>query len=115
MGKNPLILTTDVIIHFIPSQTIVFRILTRRSFHPYSVADIFQILYYYLIVLTILHFVYFVFFHTRIFLPSCPIFIHDRILSVADYNSTRVGVVVVVVVVVVEILFCNGITWKALS
>ena len=35
------------------------------------------------------------------------IFVRDGILSVADYNSTRVGVVVVVVVVY---LFCNGIT-----
>ena len=34
-------------------------------------------------------------------------FVCDGILSVADYNSTRVGVVVVVVVVS---LFCNGIT-----
>ena len=31
------------------------------------------------------------------------IFVRDGILSVADYNSTRVGVVVVVVVVVVAI------------
>ena len=42
-------------------------------------------------------------------------FVRDGILSVADYNSTRVGVVevvviVVVVVVVVVSLFCNGIT-----
>ena len=37
------------------------------------------------------------------------IFVRDGILSVTDYNSTRVGVVVVVVVVVVT-LFCNGIT-----
>ena len=36
------------------------------------------------------------------------IFVRDGILSVADYNSTRVGVVVVVVVVVY--LFRNGIT-----
>ena len=36
--------------------------------------------------------------------------VRDGILSVADYNSTRVGVVVVVVVVVVVTLFCNGIT-----
>ena len=35
------------------------------------------------------------------------IFVRDGILSVADYNSTRVGVVVVVVVVT---LFFNGIT-----
>ena len=31
----------------------------------------------------------------------CFVFVRDGILSVADYNSTRVGVVVVVVVVVV--------------
>ena len=41
-------------------------------------------------------------------------FVRDGILSVADYNSTRVGVVVVVVVVIVVVvvvsLFCNGIT-----
>ena len=37
-------------------------------------------------------------------------FVRDGILSVADYNSTRVGVVVVVVVVVVVSTFCNGIT-----
>ena len=37
------------------------------------------------------------------------LFVRDGILSVADYNSTRVGVVVVVVVVW---LFCNGITWE---
>ena len=37
------------------------------------------------------------------------LFVRDGILSVADYNSTRVGVVVVVVVVVVY-LFHNGIT-----
>ena len=37
------------------------------------------------------------------------IFVRDGILSVADYNSTRVDVVVVVVVVVVS-LYCNGIT-----
>ena len=35
------------------------------------------------------------------------IFVRDGILSVGDYNLTRVGVVVVVVVV---ILFCDGIT-----
>ena len=33
--------------------------------------------------------------------PENVIFVRDGILSVADYNSTRVGVVVVVVVVVV--------------
>ncbi len=44
------------------------------------------------------------------------IFVRDGILSVADYNSTRVGVVVVAVVVIVVVvvvvvsLFCNGIT-----
>ena len=38
----------------------------------------------------------------------CEIFVRDGIISVADYNSTRVGVVVVVVVVVA--LFHNGIT-----
>ena len=39
------------------------------------------------------------------------IFVRDGIHAVADYNSTRVGVVVVVVVVdVVVSLFCNGIT-----
>ena len=38
------------------------------------------------------------------------VFVSDGILSVADYNSTRVGVVVIVVVVVVVSLFCNGIT-----
>ena len=36
-------------------------------------------------------------------------FVRDGILSVADYNSTLMGVVVVVVVVVVY-LFHNGIT-----
>ena len=36
------------------------------------------------------------------------VFVRDGILSVADYNSTWVGVVVVVVVVVY--LFHNGIT-----
>ena len=39
-------------------------------------------------------------------------FVRDGIISVADYNSTRVGVVVVVVVVVVVWLFRNGITWE---
>ena len=42
-------------------------------------------------------------------------FVRDGIISVADYNSTRVGgvvVVIVVVVVVVVWLFCNGITWE---
>ena len=44
------------------------------------------------------------------------IFVNDGILSVADYNSTRVGVVVVVVVVVVVIVvvdhnFKNGLTF----
>ena len=43
------------------------------------------------------------------FFVSCKrdriiIFVRDGILSVADYNSTRVGVVVVVVVVVVVIV-----------
>ena len=43
------------------------------------------------------------------------VFVCDGILSVVDYDSTQVGVVVVVVVVVdvvvVDvILFCNGIT-----
>ena len=33
------------------------------------------------------------------------LFVRDGILSVADYNSTRVGVVVVVVVVVVRYFF----------
>ena len=32
------------------------------------------------------------------------VFVRDRILSVADYNSTRVGVVVVVIVVVFVIV-----------
>ncbi len=32
------------------------------------------------------------------------IFVRDRILSVADYNSTRVGVVVVVVDIVVVVV-----------
>ena len=39
------------------------------------------------------------------------IFVRDGILSVADYNSTLMGVVVVIVVVVVVVaLFHNGIT-----
>ena len=38
------------------------------------------------------------------------IFVRDGILSIADYNSTQVGVVVVVLVAVVVPLFCNGIT-----
>ena len=42
------------------------------------------------------------------------LFVRDGILSVADYNSTWVGVVVVVVVVVIVVVvvmfFCNGIT-----
>ena len=38
------------------------------------------------------------------------IFVRDGIFSVADYNSTLMGVVVVVVVVVVVYLFHNGIT-----
>ena len=46
--------------------------------------------------------------------PRALIFVRNGILSVADYNSTRVGVVIVVVVVVVVVvvisLFCNGIT-----
>ena len=36
------------------------------------------------------------------------LFVRDGILSVADYNSTRVGVVVVVVVVVVVAIFTMG-------
>ena len=36
------------------------------------------------------------------------LFVRDGILSVADYNSTRVGVVVVVVVVVVVRIFIMG-------
>ena len=36
------------------------------------------------------------------------IFVRDGIISVADYNSTRVGVVVVVVVVVVVAIFTVG-------
>ena len=36
------------------------------------------------------------------------IFVRDGILSVADYNSTRMGVVVVVVVVVVVAIFTMG-------
>ena len=36
------------------------------------------------------------------------IFVRDGILSVADYNLTRVGVVVVVVVVVVVAIFTMG-------
>ena len=34
-------------------------------------------------------------------ISELPVFVRDGILSVADYDSTRVGVVVVVVVVVV--------------
>ena len=42
--------------------------------------------------------------------PWCQfcLFVRDGILSVADYNSTRVGVVVVVVVVVVVYFFTMG-------
>ena len=36
------------------------------------------------------------------------VFVRDGILSVADYNSARVGVVVVVVVVVVMYFFTMG-------
>ena len=38
-------------------------------------------------------------------MPENGIFVRDGILSVADYNSTRVGVVVVVVVIVVIVYF----------
>ena len=34
----------------------------------------------------------------------CGFFVRDGILSVPDYNSTRVGVVVVVVVVIVVVV-----------
>ena len=39
------------------------------------------------------------------FCSNLIIFVRDGILSVADYNSTRVGVVVVVVVIVVVVYF----------
>ena len=38
----------------------------------------------------------------------CNFFVRDGILSVADYNSTRIGVGVVVVVVVVVYFFTMG-------
>ena len=47
-------------------------------------------------------------FSEAVLLMFLSFFVRDGIISVADYNSTRVGVVVVVVVVVS--LFCNGIT-----
>ena len=43
-------------------------------------------------------------------LPLYYLFVRDGILSVADYNSTLMGVVVVVVVVVVVRIFHDGIT-----
>ena len=43
-----------------------------------------------------------------VFFKMMIITVRDGILSVADYNSTRVGVVVVVVVVVVVYFFTMG-------
>ena len=43
------------------------------------------------------------------------LFVRDGIHSVADYNSTLVGVVVVVVVVVVVRIFHDGITRERLE
>ena len=48
------------------------------------------------------------------FWPLPSLFVRDGILSVADYNSTLMGVVVVVVVVVVY-LFHDGITRERLE
>ena len=46
---------------------------------------------------------------------AIPIVVRDRIHSVADYNSTLMGVVVVVVVVVVVRIFHDGITRERLE
>ena len=59
-------------------------------------------------------FILFFFIHyINYFINFIIFFVRDGIHSVADYNSTRVGVVVVVAVVVVVVaLFHNGITWE---